>query len=310
MAMEIRDLRALLAVVRTGSFTEAARDLGYTQSAISQQVAALELEVGQQLVLRRPVRATAAGDRLAEHAARILLRLDVARSELSHFGHDTAELHVAVSPLAAPGLLATALGELRSTDPRLQVKVRLLDARLAVAELASGSVDVALVDGIAAPNEPLHLADAGLLASTAMAESALVVLLPVDHPLAKRASLDLDVFADAPWIVAPSLAGSEVYSLSPISLGHGRRVAYDGHDLMTMISLVAGGLGVAVLPASSCSRLEGAVAVPLRTPRLVHRTELLALRFVTARQQRAIEAFRPQRVGRSAPDGGVARRFD
>jgi DNA-binding transcriptional LysR family regulator len=292
MSMEIRDLRALLAVVRTGSFTRAAEDLGYSQSAISQQVAALELEVGQQLVMRRPVRPTAAGQRLAEHAARILLRLDVARSELSHFGHDAAELHVAVSPLAAPGLLAIAIRDLRSSDPRLQVRIRLLDAGAAVAEVASGTADVALVDGIASPNEPLHLADAGLLASTALAESALVVVLPLDHPLASRASIDLDVLADAPWIVAPSLAGSEVYALSPLALGHGRRTAYDGHDLLTMISLVAGGLGVAVLPASCCGHLDGAVAVPLRTPRLVHRTELLALRSVTVRQQRAIEALR------------------
>jgi DNA-binding transcriptional LysR family regulator len=301
MGMEIRDLRALLAVVRTGSFTAAARDLGYTQSAISQQVAALELEVGQQLVLRRPVRPTPAGERLAEHAARILLRLDVARSELSHFGHDESELHVATSPLSAPGLLATALRELRSTDPRQQVTVRSLDARAAVAEVASGIVDVALVDGIATPNEPLHLADAGLLASSAMAESALVVLLPIGHPLTERAGLDLDVLADAPWIVAPSLAGSEIHALSSIAIGHGRRVAYDGHDLLTLISLVAAGLGVAVLPSSSCRGLEGAVAVRLRTPRLIHRTELLTLRTVTARQQRAIEALRS---AASAPASG------
>src|SRR5580692_5904202 len=56
--MEIRDLRALLAVVRSGSFTAAARELGYTQPAISQQVAALELELGQPLVQRRPVSGT------------------------------------------------------------------------------------------------------------------------------------------------------------------------------------------------------------------------------------------------------------
>ena len=205
--MEIRDLRALLAVVRCGSFTAAAKELGYTQSAISQQVAALELELGHQLVQRRPVRPTTAGQRLAEHAARILLRLDVARSELSQLGHEPAEVRVAVCPLAAPQLLAAALREVRSTNPLLRVTIRSVDPRSAVAEVASGAVDAALVDGIAGPDEPLHLADAGLLSSTAMAEAPLVVALPADHPLRNRERIDLDVLADAPWIVALALAG-------------------------------------------------------------------------------------------------------
>lgn len=72
MSMDLRDLRSFLAVVRTGSFTAAAADLGYTQSAVSQHVAALEADLGTPLLHRRPVRPTAAGARLAEHAAGIV----------------------------------------------------------------------------------------------------------------------------------------------------------------------------------------------------------------------------------------------
>ncbi|HXY44928.1 MAG TPA: LysR family transcriptional regulator [Acidimicrobiales bacterium] len=290
--MEIRDLRALLAVVRCGSFTAAARELGYTQSAISQQVAALEREVGHQLVQRRPVRATAAGERLAEHAARILLRLDVARSELSHLGTEPMEVRVAACPLAAPQLLAAALREVRSLDPRLGVTVHLVEAATAVAEVATGAVDAALVDGIAAPNEPLHLADAGLLSSTAMTEAGLAVALPSRHPLQERASLDLAVLADAPWIVAPALTGTSIYERPPVAAGRGSRVVYEGSDLLTLLALVAAGLGVALLPRPACAGVDGICSVPLSSPRLVHRTELLALRTVTPRQQQVIETLR------------------
>src|SRR6266540_2255044 len=253
--MEIRDLRALLAVVRCGSFTAAAKELGYTQSAISQQVAALELELGHQLVQRRPVRPTTAGQRLAEHAARILLRLDVARSELSQLGHEPAEVRVAVCPLAAPQLLAAALREVRSTNPLLRVTIRSVDPRSAVAE------------------------------------APLVVARPADHPLQNRERIDLDVLADAPWIVAPALAGG-ADERAPTGPRRGLQVVYDGKDLPTLLALIAAGLGAALLPAPSCAGVDDVTAIPLWSPRLVHRTELLALRTATPRQQLVIEVLR------------------
>jgi DNA-binding transcriptional LysR family regulator len=282
--MEIRDLRALLAVVRSGSFTAAARELGYTQPAISQQVAALELELGQPLVRRRPVRATAAGERLAEHAARILLRLDVARSELSSLGEAPAEVRVGVCPLAAPDLLAAALRDLRAAHPLLRVTVSPVSPGSAVAAVAGGTLDAALADGITAPSEPLHLADAGLLSSTAMAETPLVVALATDHPLRGRAGVDLDMLADAPWVVAPVLAGRGPVVPAP-------HAVYDGDDLPTLLALVAAGLGAALLPASAGPFPDGVTAVPLRSPRLVHRTELLALRTASPRQRLVIDGL-------------------
>jgi DNA-binding transcriptional LysR family regulator len=293
--MEIRDLRALLAVVRCGSFTAAATELGYTQPAISQQVAALELELGQPLVQRRPVRATPAGERLAEHAARILLRLDVARSELSSLGDISGEVRVGACPLATPGLLAAGLRDLRAANPRLRVTVRSADPRSAVADVASGAVDAALADGITAPNEPLHLADAGLLSSTAMAQTPLVVTLAADHPLQARPAIDLAVLADAPWVVAPALAGRG--PVVPAS-----HIAYDGGDLPTLFALVSAGLGAALLPASAGPFPDGVVAIPLRRPRLVHRTELLALRTATARQRLVIDAL----AARAVPPGRLS----
>ena len=150
------------------------------------------------MVDRRPVRPTPAGARLAEHAARILLRLDVARSELHDRGEFRTELHVAICPLAAPDLLAEALRALRRDNPVLQVAVRSTDATGAVSAVAAGQADVALVDGITAADSPLALADAGLLASAALVEVPLVVALPRGHPLQSRRGLDLDTLPRRP----------------------------------------------------------------------------------------------------------------
>jgi DNA-binding transcriptional LysR family regulator len=264
-------------VVRCGSFTAAARELGFTQSAISQQVAALEAELGQQLVERRPVRPTAAGRRLAEHAAQVLLRLDVAHSELARYRLGPSEVRVAVAPLATPQLLAAAVRLVRSSRPELKVTVTSLDAGAALGAVATGAVDAALVDGIVGPNEPLHLADAGLMTSTWVAEAPLVVALQAGHPLADRARLALDSLVDAPWVMAPAL----------VEQGHaGRRqpapwrapMRYEGADLGTLLELVGAGLGAALLPDWACAGHGRVVGVPLARPHLVHRTELLTLR--------------------------------
>jgi DNA-binding transcriptional LysR family regulator len=289
--MEIRDLRSFLAVIRCGSFTAAAEELGYTQSAVSQQVAALERELGHRLLVRRPVRPTPIGERLAEHAARILLRVDVARSELAHLAEEAPRIVVAVCPLAAPWLLAAALREVRSGAPRLQVIVRSMDPGSAVAQVASGMVDLALVDGITGPSEPLGVADAGLFSSAALTETPVVVALAADHPLHKRKSLDLDVLADAPWIVAPGLAATGG-NLPPWLAQPSPSVVYEGSDLPTLLALVAAGHGAALLPAAACERVGGIVAIPLRNPPLVHRTELVTLRTGVPRLGLLVDALR------------------
>lgn len=284
MPMELRDLRALLAVVRLSSFTAAAAELGYTQSAVSQQIAALEGELGQVLFERRPVRPTPACERLAEHAQRVLQRLDVARSELAQLGTEPSEIRVAACPSAAPGLLASALRDLRALQPAVHIVVRTLDPPAAVGQLASGQVDAALVDGVVGPSEPLHLTDPGLVASTAVSESTLIVALPARHPLARRLTIDLDVLVDAPWVSAGGATALAAFDrVRPI---------YEGSDVPTMLALVAAGLGVALVPGSVGVRLDGIATVPLGLPRLIHRTELLTLREASPRHHLLTEALR------------------
>lgn len=268
----------MVVVARSGSFTSAAAELGYTQSAVSQQIQSLEQEVGQALLDRRPVRPTPAGARLIEHAHRILMRVDVARSELANLGGDELTLRVAAAPLAVPAYLAAALRLLRRSSPSVRISIRSSGAGAAVAALAAGEVDVALVDGISAPENPLALAEPGLLVSIGLMEEELRVVLPEGHPMAGRKWIDLAMLADAPWV-----AGAEhlVESAAPPRLrdGSGRSFAVqEPADLALLLTLVAADHGTALVPASVPMLPAGVVTVPLRRPELVHRTEVLTLR--------------------------------
>ena len=176
--MEIRDLRSLVAVARTGSFTQAAKDLGYTQSAVSQHIANLERSVGRTLLTRRPVRLTEVGERLAEHAAHVVLRLDVATSELALVDGASAEVRVAMTPLADVRRVSRSLRSVRSSAAFGPIRLITTSAVAAVGRVASGECDLALVDGIVAPSSPLVVADAGLLRSFVVGEEELVVVVP------------------------------------------------------------------------------------------------------------------------------------
>lgn len=299
VAVEIRALRSLVAVARTGSFTQAAKDLGYTQSAVSQHIANLERSVGRALLTRRPVRLTEAGARLAEHAAHVVLRVDVATSELAIVDDASPEMRVAMTPLADARHAARALRSVRAASVGVQMHLVTTTAAGAVAGVASGEFDLALVNGIVAPSSPLVLADAGLLRSFVVGEEDLVVAVPDDHPL-RGDSIDLDALVDAQWVSAPDLVGglaqlmhlpSPPPAAFPAGGGPSNTFAFDGIDVMTLLELVAAGHGLALLPRRACALVAGIRMLRVRRPTLVNRTELLVLRTAIGRHRAIIAAL-------------------
>ena len=270
--MDLRHLRSFAAVARTGSFTAAAADLGFTQSAVSQHVAALEADVGRRLLTRRPVRLTPDGERLAAHARQILLRVDVARTELGPRSAAPQRFRIASTPLAIVPRVTTGLAALRADDPRATVELTVTTPDDALARVAAGAADAALVDGVTTPNAPLEAAEPGTLTRRRVTEEPLVVLVPADHPLVTRAALTLDTLRDALWVDAPRLRcippGDRT---TPAG-----RVVYDGTDVATLTLLVAHGHGLALLPGSLARATGDVAAVPVRD-RLVHRVELLTV---------------------------------
>jgi DNA-binding transcriptional LysR family regulator len=281
--MDPRFLRTFVSVARLGSFSAAARELGYTQSAVSQHIGVLEADLGAALLTRRPVEPTEAGARLLEHAEPILLRLDAARADVAKLaGGPPRSSRIGTTPLAC-GHAATRVA------PALTVTVRVADRVTIAREVATGGLDVGLVDGVAAVNDPLRLPELGLTVAEVW-EEPLAVAVPADHPLAvaprpssfsrstdesrrSRRAVRLEDLVDARWIDAPVVC-APLDELAAIARADGFRPAlhYDGADVAGLLALVAAGHGLALLPRRVVTH-----GLALAGPPLVHRTELLRL---------------------------------
>ena len=264
-----------MTVARLGSFSAAAVELGYTQAAISQQIAALESDLKVPLLNRRPVTPTEAGGRLLEHAEPILLRLDAARADVTRMTlPPPATLVVGATPLAAgTPLLPRALAALRQRMPRLDVTVGAGGRDHVLTAVARGALDLGLTDGLAARGDPLP--EFAALTAVGVSQVGVAVVLARGHPLAGRASLRLTDLADARWIEAPGVAAplSEIRRLAGVE-GFRPAFRYDGSDTLSLIRLAAAGHGLVLLPETALP-VTGITAIPVTTPRVVHRVELV-----------------------------------
>jgi DNA-binding transcriptional LysR family regulator len=273
--VEAQLLRTFVAVARLGSFSGAAVELGYTQAAISQQIAALEGDLKVPLLNRRPVSPTEAGARLLEHAEALLLRLDAARADVTRMTQPpAATLVVGATPLAAgsPGL-ALALSALRRRRPRLDVTVQVRPRTQMLTAVARGEFDVGLADGLTAPGDPLP--EFSPLTAVGISQEGVAIVLSCDHPLAGRAGLRLSDLADARWMEASDVTSplSEIRRLAGVD-GFRPALRYDGSDAMSLIQLAAAGHGLTLLPETALLP-TGITAVPVASPRVVHRVELV-----------------------------------
>lgn len=264
-----------MAVARLGSFSAAATELGYTQAAVSQQIAALENDLKTRLLTRRPVAPTEAGARLLEHAEPILLRLDAARADVTRMTKTpAAALTVGVTPLAgATSTLAAALAELRDRMPRLEITVQTAARQQIAIAAARGELDLALTDGLTAPNDSLP--QQAPVTAIGLGEENVGVVLPAGHPLAARKALRLQDLSDARWIEADNVAPplTEVRRHAGTE-GFKPAFRYAGTDVLTLIALAAAGHGLTLLPRSLLSNRD-ITSVQVAQPRLSHRVELI-----------------------------------
>ena len=290
-------LRTFVTVVRLSSFSAAAAELGYTQAAVSQQIAALESDLKTVLLNRRPVTPTEAGTRLLDHADQILFRLDAARADLTRMTQSPAStLVIGATPLAAAGTgtptasgaggaaaaasvtggsrgVAAALAGLRVQMPRVDITLRVGARRDVATWVARGECDIGLVDGLAASGDSLPVL--GSLSAVGVAEAEVVLVLPLDHPLSGRASVRLIDLLDARWIDAPGVA-PPLSDIRRVVRTEGFRPAltYEGTDTLSLIALAAAGHGLTLLPTTLAFPGEFA-SVRVTDPRIVHRVELI-----------------------------------
>jgi DNA-binding transcriptional LysR family regulator len=263
--VDTRALLSLATVAETGSFSRAASALGFTQSAVSQHVAGLERTAGTPLLTRRPtVAPTPAGREFLRHARQILAHEQAARAAVARVTGRDEDTPVSVAVTPATEQLLPVAGRLAS--------VVVVDAAAAAAALMSGGADVAVVDGVAAPGDPLPGSGPDLVVRV-VREAPLAVLLPVVHPLARRSGIDLAALTDARWLGTSGTTCSTSELASAARLGLRRGAAYTGASADTVAALVRAGHGLHAAPASAVPP-DGLAVVPLTAPRLVHRIEV------------------------------------
>jgi DNA-binding transcriptional LysR family regulator len=259
LGIELRHLVALQAVAEKGSFGRAARHLGYTQSAISQQIAALERIVGQRLIDRpggpRPVTLTDAGRLLLAHAKAITSRLQAAQADLDALGAgDAGPLRIgtyqSVGARVLPTLLRVFLAEWPNVDIRL---VESTDDRELLQLVERGDVDVTF---FVFPLEP------GPFGAVELMRDPYVLVVPTDSPLAGREKLpSLREILDLPLISYRTCRTTQRVEERLRMAGREPEVVFRSDDNGTVQALVAAGVGVALVPHLTVDSADESVAV-------------------------------------------------
>ncbi|MFD9432226.1 LysR family transcriptional regulator [Streptomyces sp. NPDC060002] len=263
--LNLERLRTLDALARHGSVSGAATGLHITTSAVSQQMAKLEREVGQRLLAKqgRGVRLTDAGRLLADHASRILSQVELAQSDLeAQRGQVVGELRLSAFPTAARGLFPVALAELRKAHPGLRLRSCELEPERGVAGVVRGDLDLAVV--LDWYNKPMPVPD-GLVKAPILDDPA-DVAMPAGHPLAGRDEVDLGEFAEDEWITWGEGEFCHEWLMFTLrSRGVEPIVGHRAAETHTQLGLVAAGLGVCIAPLLGRHPVpEGVVTVPLR----------------------------------------------
>jgi molybdate transport repressor ModE-like protein len=274
-------LRVLREVAQSGSFSAAARTLGYTQSAVSRQVAALEAVSGRRLFdrSRDGVTLTSAGARLLPRAVRILDELDAAVREAAGAELAGGPVRVGAFATAAAGLVPKALASL----PR-EVKVTLREGTTPALTraLRAGTLDLAIL----AQTPPFRPPDTESppLELTTLSERELVVGVSARHPFARAHAVEVEHLRGQVWVASRSEAGDSLLGVWP-GLAERPDVRYVVRDWLAKLQIVAAGLAITTLAPIVVGVLpDGVEVVAVRgEPQEMRRV-------VLARRPRALEA--------------------
>jgi DNA-binding transcriptional LysR family regulator len=259
--LDVRRLEVLNAVVEAGSITRAATSLGYTPSALSQSLAALERDVKTALFEKfgRGIRPTQAGLLLAEHAQAVMAQLEQAEAALDALRSGRAgRLRVAAFASAGATLVPRALAHFKDRYRGVEIDLTMAETDEALASLRAGNIDLAVV------GEHSEVGDrAGDLVYTHLLDDPYRVVLPRSHPAAKKRSVPLEDLSQEAWI---STASARCNTLEPVTnacvrAGFTPRFALEADEFTTTVGFVAAGLGVAMVPMLALSSVPESVRV-------------------------------------------------
>jgi DNA-binding transcriptional LysR family regulator len=257
--MDTALLEVFLEVARLASFTAAARTLGYTQSAVSRQISALETALGTTLFDRLPrgVRLTAAGSTFLPHAEALVARLESARGELRALRDVGAgRLRIGAIPTADTALVPMAMAAFRAAHPGIVLTHSEGLTRDHMARLRAGDLDAAVV---AAPDLVTY---EGVELRPLMDDPLYVAVHP-SHRVAGRREVRLADLSEEDWIAGSTRLESTLLSSAP-QLGFMPRIPFVVAEWTAKQGLVAAGLGITLVPSLAAAAVRGdIVLVPL-----------------------------------------------
>jgi DNA-binding transcriptional LysR family regulator len=281
-------LRVLREVAQTGSFSAAAASLGYTQSAVSRQVAALEAAAGRRLFERgrHGVALTVAGSRLLTSAVRALDELDSARRELAGEQSDGRPVRLGAFPAAVAGLVPRALASL---PQQLNFSLREATTPALTRALRAGTIDLAILARMP-PFRPLD-AESPAFELTTLSERELAIGVAANHPLARAQAVEVSELEGQVWVASRSDAGDTLLGVWP-GLAERPDVRYVVRDWLAKLRIVAAGLAITTI-------------APIMLEALPDGVRVVAVRGEPQETRRVVLARRPGPL-----DGPTARVFD
>jgi DNA-binding transcriptional LysR family regulator len=286
---DLRKLRVLRALAETGTVTGAAGVLSMTPSAVSQALAALSRQTGAVLLEPegRRVRLTEAARLLLRHAEVVFAELEQARAELDAYTQgDAGTVRVGAFATAVSALVVPAVRALRAGHPGLRVQVREAEADEAFELLARGEVEVALSLTVRAP----AASDPAFTRFLVHADP-MDLALAADHPLAGRAEVRLAEFAEDPWIFGTDGAWRDITLTACAAAGFTPEQGHAASAWPAILTMVAAGMGVSLVPRLARAGQEGVVLRELPADRPV-RHVIGAVRTPTRRLQPVLRALR------------------
>jgi DNA-binding transcriptional LysR family regulator len=257
--LDVRRMRVLREVSVRGSFSAAAEALSFTQSAISQQIAALERETGTTLVQRnaRGVRLTEAGEALVRHTEAILARLGEAEAELEAIaGLRGGRLRLASFESAAATLMPLAIAAFREHHPGVELSMIMGEPEDTAPLLKSGELDLALGFDSRIREEVDGLSRMQLLSDP------MFLVMPTDHPLASKRNVRIADFADDPWIAGVyDCECNRLINRACAVAGFEPRIAFQTDDYTAMQGFVAAGVGVSMIAELGLTSIRDDIVV-------------------------------------------------
>ena len=278
--LDPRRLLVLRAVVRAGSMSGAAAELGYTPSAVSQQVGALEREVATPLLVRhsRGVHPTEAGSLLVEHADVVAGRLVRAREEVADLtALRSGRLRLSAFASAGARLLPGAIGAFCRRHPGVRLSLELREPEDTPDLVREGELDLAITFGYLPGPEP----DTEGLTATWLLDDVVNVALPPGHPALDDAGvrstdeIDVSTLRDAAWIRDSGQVCREQLVAMCAAAGFTPNIAFDSDDFPMVSGLIESGVGVALVPDLAVHQMGRRVVLRRLRPRVVRRIQAL-----------------------------------